>query len=408
MSATCCQSCASPGLQGFYTVRDVPVHSCLLLDDRADALAYPRGDVELAFCPDCGLIQNVAFDPDVMEYCPDYEDSQAHSPRFVDFATELSEHLDARYGLRDRSVVEIGCGKGDFLTVLSNATGCLGVGFDPAYRPGPLHPDHPERLRFVADLYDERYANVPADLVVCRHTLEHVLDVHTFVSMVRRCIDDRRDTVVFFEVPDVTRILARQAFWDIYYEHCVYFSPGSLARLFQSCGFDLLDLRVGFDGQYLLLEARPGGVGVPQLVEGEPHALAALVSDFRERVPKQLADLRTQLDTLVDGGSNVVLWGASSKAVSYLNGLHVAGEVSGVVDVNGRKHGRYLAGTGHRILSPAELPAHGPDAVLLMNPVYADEVARTLRDLGVEADLRTVGEGVIAQPRQRKSRPDPE
>ena len=44
--------------------------------------------------------------------------------------------------------------------------------------------------------------------------------------------------MVFFELPDTERVLTEAAFWDIYYEHCSYFTPGSLARLFRRTGFE--------------------------------------------------------------------------------------------------------------------------------------------------------------------------
>ena len=44
--------------------------------------------------------------------------------------------------------------------------------------------------------------------------------------MVRRAIGDRLDTVVLFELPDVERVLREVAFWDVYYEHCSYFTLG--------------------------------------------------------------------------------------------------------------------------------------------------------------------------------------
>jgi hypothetical protein len=30
---------------------------------------------------------------------------------------------------------------------------------------------------------------------------------------------------VLFELPDVLRVLEEVAFWDVYYEHCSYFTP---------------------------------------------------------------------------------------------------------------------------------------------------------------------------------------
>jgi len=64
-------------------------------------------------------------------------------------------------------------------------------------------------------------------------TLEHIADTADFIKMVRGSLQDSPSTDVFFQVPDVLRVLEEEAFWDIYYEHCSYFSIGSLARLFR-------------------------------------------------------------------------------------------------------------------------------------------------------------------------------
>ena len=76
-----CQSCGAEGLEVFYSVKQVPVHSCLMVKSREDALAFPRGDLEIAFCPSCGFVQNSAFDPSVHNYSPDYEETQGFSPQ---------------------------------------------------------------------------------------------------------------------------------------------------------------------------------------------------------------------------------------------------------------------------------------------------------------------------------------
>ena len=88
------------------------------------------------------------------------------------------------------------------------------------------------------------------------------------MRLVRRPIGDRTDVVVFFELPDTERVLTEAAFWDIYYEHCSYFTRGSLARLFRRTGFEPHRLWKAYDDQYLLLEAGPAGSGTgPRLSE---------------------------------------------------------------------------------------------------------------------------------------------
>src|SRR5581483_2756188 len=137
---------------------------------------------------------------------------------------------------------ENGCGKGRFLGHGCQQGRHQGPGVDPAYVPGRLSDEAARRTQFDPSFYDDRYAGLPADVVVCRHTLEHIWQVRPFMEMVRRNIGDRPDTLLFFEVPDVLRVLRDTAFWDVYYEHCAYFSLGSLARLFRACDFDVLDV----------------------------------------------------------------------------------------------------------------------------------------------------------------------
>ena len=112
-------------------------------------------------------------------------------------------------------------------------------------------------MEFVADFYGEKYAHVQGDFVCCKMTLEHIPDTANFVRTVRRSVGDRYDTVVFFQVPDMSRVLRDLAFWDIYYEHCSYFSAESLSLLFREQGFDVLDVWTDYDDQYLMITAKP-------------------------------------------------------------------------------------------------------------------------------------------------------
>ena len=70
--------------------------------------------------------------------------------------------------------------------------------------------------------------------------------------------------------------------------------------------------------------------------------------------------------------------------------LGVADEVDYAVDVNPDKHGMFMPGTGHEIASPDRLADRPPGLVVVMNPVYADEIARDLDRRGIETELLTV------------------
>ncbi len=105
-------------------------------------------------------------------------------------------------------------------------------------------------------------------------TLEHVHNTGEFIRDLRATVGDHPETVVFFMIPEITRILNLAAFWDVYYEHCSYFSPGSLARTFRRAGLDPIEVWTDYEDQYVLIAARPGqGKGPVLANEAPPDAL---------------------------------------------------------------------------------------------------------------------------------------
>jgi hypothetical protein len=76
-----------------------------------------------------------------------------------------------------------------------------------------------------------------------------------------------------------------------------------------------------------------------------------------------------------------------SKGVMFLNAVPGAASIEALVDINPRKQGRYVAGTGQRIAAPHELAERDADVVIIMNPLYRQEIAGSLDALGVHADV---------------------
>ena len=382
--------CESDEMQVFFEVRQVPVHCNVLWPTREAARRAPKGDIRLAFWPSCGHIFNIAFDPALMTYTETYENSLHFSPRFQQFAEGLADRLIAAYDLHDKQIVDVGCGKGDWLKLIAVRGGNRGVGFDRSYEPGLEQEPLPEGLRFVQDFFSDQYAATRADLLTCRHVLEHIEQPRDFVDGIRAAIDP--DTIAYFEVPNALYTLRDMGIWDIIYEHCSYFSASSLAHLFTRQGFDVLDVGEVYGGQFLGIDARPAadGPGVQQVPGNDLAAMAGIVGAFARRYEEKAAHWREQLARFSAEGKQVVAWGAGSKGVTFLNALRAEDSVSYIVDINPRKQGRFVAGTGQEIVAPEFLRTVQPDVVLVMNPLYIDEIREMLAGIGLHPELMVV------------------
>ena len=233
-----------------------------------------------------------------MSYDTGYDNCQTWSPRFTAHVDHLVRYLIDEREVRNCRIVEVGCGQGDFLRRLIEfpSTRNTGVGFDPSYA-GPLGGEH-DPVRFERKYYDAASALIPADVVICRHVIEHVLDPVALLTTVRQALVQSPRARLFFETPCVEWILANQVVWDFFYEHCSYFSRASLSTAFQHAGFQVADVQHVFGGQYLWLEARLDGEPTPHAVTaGKIPDLAAnfgafesrLVADWRKSVQHHAA-----------------------------------------------------------------------------------------------------------------------
>ncbi|MGH3648020.1 MAG: NAD-dependent epimerase/dehydratase family protein [Micromonosporaceae bacterium] len=378
-----CAACGAGGGQEVYAAGSVPVHSCLLVADAEAAREFPRGALRLVLCERCGYLSNRAYDEAATAYSARYEDSQAYSPTFSRYAAELAKSWVTEHDLAGETVVEVGCGRGDFARALVDAGAGRVIGIDPTLDPARAGDDRDGRIEWRVARVEQ--TELPAaKAVVFRHVLEHQADPVGFLRGLRAMLPP--ETVVLAEVPDAARILAEAAFWDVYYEHCGYLTAETVGPLFAAAGFTTHGVESAYQGQYLLVTALPDGTAVPP-PEAAPGVRAAAAS-FRDRAAGAIARWRSVLSGHAEMGRRVVLWGSGSKATGFLTAMGAdAGAVAAVVDVNPYKQGKFSLGTGHPILAPDQLAGAPPDVVLVANPVYTDEITAALRELGCRPEV---------------------
>ncbi len=380
-----CKCCGSADLSTVIELGGIPVENSRIYGSPAAAQGVSRGDLRLDRCARCGFVQNSAFDPALVVYDDEYQDSQGHSSYFTAYAERIIDELIQRFGLRGARALEIGCGKGDFLRMFCERSGGSGIGIDPT--AGSV-AGVAGAVEIRADWFGEGSGHHDADLVMCRHTLEHIPDVHSFLQTVRRELEGRPEAILYVEVPDTGRIAAEGAFWDVYYEHCSYFDATSLRRLLERTGFDPVDVRLEYEGQYLVAYARVGEIALTRSYGATADVgLHPSPMDFSSMVD-QVASWQAWVDDHRE--DRVAIWAASSKAVALLSTVRGFEPVV-AVDINPAKAGAHLPGSGLGICDPAQLADHRPDLVLVMNPIYADEIRTELRALGLDVTLWGMG-----------------
>jgi len=380
-----CPVCNSNLIAPFLVRGSVPVHQNLVMADIISAIQINRGNLTLAVCEDCGFIFNQDFDGSKLSYGKEYDNTQTYSPSFESYISELARSLIYDKNIQNCSVVEVGCGKGSFLRKLveSEEWGNTGYGFDPSYVGAETIFDG--RLKFEKRYYDSECANIHADVVVCRHVIEHIPDPLSLLFSVGQALVHSPNARVFFETPCVEWILRNQVIWDFFYEHCSYFTAESLATAFEVSGFQVKSVDHIFQGQYLWLEAT-----IPAqkpAVTKKPALISILANQFATSERELIGKWEIKIQKLASQGK-VALWGAGAKGVTFANLIDPDRKwIDCIIDLNPNKQGKYIPGAAHPIVSYQDIANRGITTAILMNPNYYQENLLLLKASNLNIDL---------------------
>lgn len=370
----------------FFSMTAQPIITNQLWPDAKTAHDAPTGDLDLAICGSCAMIWNAAFDPDLMQYAPGYENALHFSANFRDFAAQLAAHLMKEYDLIGKPVVEIGCGDGFMLDLMAEQGVGSAIGFDPTMRgvetPFTARPE----VDIVPEYFQSDQLDRPFDALLCRHVLEHLDTPAPLLTDIRRAVGDR-NTPIYFEMPNAGWMLEATSFWDVIYEHVGYWTAPALETLFRRAGFAPASISAGYGDQFLMAEGLPAAPDPDFLPTDTSTVLKAA-----DKFATAFADELEKWNASLGHGRKAVIWGAGSKGITFANALKgtAAQSLAAMIDLNPRKHGLHIPGIGLPVRSPDDLPDIAPDLVLVANALYLDEIRDQVRGMGLAPDFDVI------------------
>jgi len=316
-------------------------------------------DLHIFQCCDCGLVQHdlapVAYHRDVI--------------RAIAFSQEMAEYRLGQLSgwingceLTDKRVLEIGCGKGEYLELMARAgaQNCSGLENSPPsvafakargldVRPGYLGPNLVNPWPFEFDAF------------AIFSFMEHWPDLRGSLSALRGILKDGAHGLI--EVPNFDFVLANGLYSEFTVDHIFYFDQTTLRTVLEMSGFEVIEIASVWHDYILSAQVRKR-----RTLNTAPFRLK------QERIVREL-------NAFVDRFSprEVVVWGAGHQALAVMSLAHIQGRIAHVVDSANFKQNKYTPGTRLLIKSPESLRADCPKAVVIMAAAYSDEVLETLK-----------------------------
>ena len=389
-----CPICGSENVVDYFDVPSIPIDAGACFPTIEEARKAPTGRICLAVCQDCGFIGNRTFDYAHISFGTRYDISLHHSPSFQTFLGSTARRLIETYDLRNKTIVEVGCGTGHFLRLICEMGNNKGIGIDPSVPRVGMEPCGTRDVTFIRDLYDEKYGHFEADLICSMQMFNLLPDPLGFLKMIRRNIGTRHDTVVYLEIPNAEYQYDGLIKWNIFFEYSSLFHATSLRRAFVAAGFRVMECRAFYEGdQYLYVDAVPDpDPGNVNTAENERVSSAFLknISNFSGRYKEAEAIWQKKIQDMEKAGKKVVGWGAGGRGMFFFNVMKAGAFIPFVVDINPNRQRMYLPGTGQKIVPPEFLLTYKPDVIVVTHSTYVGEITRQVREMGLQSEIVSI------------------
>lgn len=385
-SAFECRSCGRSGLKSVLSLGRTPLANALLTEAQLDQ-PEPTWPLELAWCPNCALVQITEAVPPEMMF-RDYAYFSSFSDTMVQHAKRIADRLtDAEHLNTGSLVIEVASNDGYLLQWYKQA-GVPVLGIEPARNIARV-AESEKGIRTISEFFGRDLAQQLArdgelaDVIHANNVLAHVPDLNGVVAGFQAVL--KPNGVVVVEAPYLKELIDHVEFDTIYHEHFSYFSLTALDRLFRRHNLEIVEVeRLPIHGGSLRIFARhPGtrsvGESVRNMLAEEANWVdsAASYRDFGQRVESLRTELAGLLTSLKADGKRIAVYGASAKGSTLLNYFGIGGDtLDYVVDRSTVKQGHYTPGTRLKIHDPEKLLTDRPDYCLLLTWNFADEILK--------------------------------
>ena len=218
-----------------FTLKQAPA-SAQDIPDRENVEEDQGVDLPLYQCSCCGLVQ---FDCQPVSYYRDVIRAGGYSTTMTELRRKQYRHLIDTWHLNRKKFIEVGCGRGEFLKVLTEFPVEV---YGMEHREALVEEAVKAGLsvwREFPETADQQFQNGPFDVFLSFNFLEHQPEPGVMLEAIYHNLSEGGMGLV--TVPALEYILEQGSYYELIRDHLAYYSFETLRALLEKYGFAVLE-----------------------------------------------------------------------------------------------------------------------------------------------------------------------
>ena len=353
--------------------------------------SHLTGDITLAICEDCKLLQlKQAYSAEIMYEEYFYQSSVNNTMRshLLTLVDRINRHLGPKPPTR---WLDIGCNDGYLLSIV-RSLGWETVGVDPSDIIGSYLLDcfdeniTTSKTTFINSIFpNDQLEYIPAnsfDVVTSISMFYDVSNIDKFVAEVERLLSP--NGVWIIEMNYTYDMAIENGYDMISHEHITYFTVSSFQKmlskhsnLLRLCDVEKTDINGGSITLYVSSNQNQNLENIKYFLDLESSSKIDNIDfwvQYFSKISQHAAKVREYILNEVDNGRIVGVYGASTRGNTNLLLSNINSDlVAYAYEKNPKKYGRFCPGSNIEIISEADIDINNVQTLIVMPYSFINE-----------------------------------
>lgn len=326
----------------------------------SDDISTGKGiNLKLYQCKCCGLVQ---FNCEPVSYYRDVIRAGGFTKTMLELRRTEYSKLIHKYDLKNKKVVEVGCGRGEFIKVLKEFPVEVFGTENKRELVEMAKKDNLNVQNIFAGSPEIKLNHAPFDAFLSFNFLEHQPKPNEMLQCIYNNLAENGYGLI--TVPSLEYIIEQNSYYELLRDHIAYYTKQTLCLLCEKNGFEVLETsRINRDTLEVIVKKRKK-INVEGLKSNIDKLSEALINYVKSRS---------------ESGKKIAVWGASHQGFTTISTTNIQNYISYIIDSAPFKQGKYAPASHLKIVAPEYVYSEPVQCIIVIAPGYTEEIIKSIQ-----------------------------